>query len=366
MSTDNDNIKPFRVLTLDGGGMRGLYTASLLETLGQRFAPKFKSKEVQPDIGKSFDLICGTSTGAILACALAAGIPIYKICDLYKVKGQEIFPSPVPLKCFGLWLFKHLKKPSANSKILQETLSDCFKKMTLKELYERRNIRLCIPTINASTHKAWVFKTGHNAGKNRDDNYKLIDVCLASAAAPIFFPINGQSNPDNSSQKQYFVDGGLWANNPVLTGLIEALAITDVSKQPIELISIGTCDKPTGDPYAIDDCNRGLLSWKAGIKIIELSLSAQAYGYSNMAKFLAQSISKRGQRVITIRLESSEKSPEHYSSIGLDRADNSAIQTLLGFASADADHIHSKVLNNEHYGSDEIKNIFSNLSELSV
>lgn len=65
---------PFRVLTLDGGGMRGLYTSSLLRALARFADQRFLKQE--PDLGKSFDLICGTSTGAILACGLAAGIPL--------------------------------------------------------------------------------------------------------------------------------------------------------------------------------------------------------------------------------------------------------------------------------------------------
>lgn len=85
MNTNGDDIKPFRVLSLYGGGMRGLYTASLLETLAQRF-DKFKT--VDPDLGKVFDLICGTSTGAILASALALGISLKKVQGLYIEKGK--------------------------------------------------------------------------------------------------------------------------------------------------------------------------------------------------------------------------------------------------------------------------------------
>ncbi|MCB1092960.1 MAG: patatin-like phospholipase family protein [Verrucomicrobiae bacterium] len=85
---------PINVLTLDGGGMRGLYTASVLETLADRFA----GSQARPslDIGKGFDLIFGTSTGAILACGLAAGIDISTIKSLYRVKGPAIFPDPMP------------------------------------------------------------------------------------------------------------------------------------------------------------------------------------------------------------------------------------------------------------------------------
>ena len=78
MNSQTENVitkkKPFRVLALDGGGMRGLYSATLLQVLAKRFNREFHDKE--PDVGKAFDLICGTSTGAILACALAAGIPL--------------------------------------------------------------------------------------------------------------------------------------------------------------------------------------------------------------------------------------------------------------------------------------------------
>ena len=76
--------KPYRVLSLDGGGMRGLYTASVLQSLVNRFS---RSNSGNKDIGKGFDLIAGTSTGGILACGLAAGVPIKNIIELYSKKG---------------------------------------------------------------------------------------------------------------------------------------------------------------------------------------------------------------------------------------------------------------------------------------
>jgi len=217
--------KAFRVLCIDGGGMRGLYTATLLSTLAYRFDSRF-SKEV-PDIGKGFNLICGTSTGAILACGLAAGIPISKIQSLYIDNGASIFIDPMPseqswVNLFG-WVCKYIKKPSANASKLKDALIATFKSMTVKELYEKRGIALCIPTINASNYKAWVFKTPHIPDKHRDDNYTLVDICMASTAAPILFPVSQISNPDNKNLLDNFVDGGLWANNPSLIGLIEAL-----------------------------------------------------------------------------------------------------------------------------------------------
>ena len=85
------SLKPYRVLSLDGGGMRGLYTAALLKSLSQQFG-----KSSKKDIGKGFHLIVGTSTGGILACGLAAGIPIDEIMEIYSKAGKDIFTNPMP------------------------------------------------------------------------------------------------------------------------------------------------------------------------------------------------------------------------------------------------------------------------------
>ena len=82
--------KRLRVLSVDGGGMRGLYTSAYLSALGRRYA--VTRDEAGLDIGKGFDLIVGTSTGAIIACALAAGISLDRVSALYREHGPEIFP----------------------------------------------------------------------------------------------------------------------------------------------------------------------------------------------------------------------------------------------------------------------------------
>ena len=72
-----------RVLSIDGGGMRGLYTATYLSSLAQRYTVTRGTTEL--DIGKGFNLITGTSTGAIIACALAAGISLNRVSALYPI-----------------------------------------------------------------------------------------------------------------------------------------------------------------------------------------------------------------------------------------------------------------------------------------
>ncbi len=352
-------MKPYRVLTIDGGGMRGLYTATLLKTLAHRFNSKLTTA---PDIGAHFDLICGTSTGAILACGLAAGIPLDKIRDLYTNHGRSIFPESIPPKNKAWhvynWARKFRRKPSADAAHLEKVLAETFGTETIKEVYERRKIGLCIPTINATNSRAWVFKTPHNPGKNRDDNYSLVKVCLASSAAPILFPIANFQNPDDQQRKDYFVDGGLWANNPVIVGLSEALGLLK-QDQPLDILSLGTCDAPSGDPHSIRNPNWGLLDWRGGISIVEMALSAQSFGYNFAAKFIARFLSQSGKKTRVLRLEQTNKSPEQYSAIGIDRADDVAINTLNELASADADAIHSKTMlgDEEHV---MLKEIFSN------
>ena len=370
MNSQTENVitkkKPLRVLTLDGGGMRGLYSVTLLQVLAKRFNREFHDKE--PDVGKAFDLICGTSTGAILACALAAGIPLSRVTKLYREKGCQIFRQPVPKGenlALYRWAWAHRNKPAADANALKGALEDCFGDSTLGEVYKKRKIALCIPTVSAINYQARVLKTSHNQGKHRDNSYRLVDVCMASAAAPIFFPLATRKKQHEEYTVHHFVDGGLWANNPVMVGLTEALSMAVVD-QPIEIISVGTCDQPSGDPHGLENCKWGLKNWRVGVGIVEMSLSAQSSGITATARFLAEHLSKCGRTVRIARLEETNKSPEQYSAIGLDCADSIAIRTLLSLAEVDADHNHSKALSETPTELDMLKDIFTQMTENQI
>lgn len=334
-------MSDFTVLTIDGGGMRGLYSATLLAALVRRFNPEPKEAG-DLDLGKKCNLICGTSTGAIIACGLVAGVPLQDIMKLYTKHGEEIFPRGYPKSiCASIpWIFKHLCKPSADKEKLHSVLQSIFKEETINGIYNKRKIAFCIPTVNATTYKAWVFKTPHLAGKHRDNQYKLVDVCMASAAAPILFPLHSISNPENENDTQIFVDGGLWANNPVLLALVEAIQIAPQDAD-INIISVGTASTPNGDPKKLKNCKWGIGDWKFGMESMEMAITAQAYGYDSAAKFLSNTLSELGRTVRLERLEETHKSPEHYSAIGVDKADESAIRTLSALAEDDANNIHS-------------------------
>jgi patatin-like phospholipase/acyl hydrolase len=212
--------------------MRGIYTASYISHLAQGFSAK---RGVGPlDVGAGFDLIVGTSTGAIIGCALAAGVSADRILRLYRDHGHHIFRRPVPAG-MGIQLVTDLKqRPAALRKgelALRRALTDCLTATTIGDVYHKRNIALAITAVDMSRHRSWVFKTPHDSNSNhRDDGYTLVEICLASSAAPIFRSLAAIDTPGDPGTYTVFADGGMWANSPVLVALIEALGITNAQK----------------------------------------------------------------------------------------------------------------------------------------
>lgn len=237
----NGASKPYRVLSLDGGGMRGLYSATYLDLLAKGFS---KQRGVDAlDIGAGFDMIVGTSTGGILACALAAGVPLSEVINLYRSEGSKIFQSRIPGGInieFGRQLLMRPTELNAGAQALRLALARALKEETVRQVYERRGIALAIPAVVMNSHGAWVFKSSHLEGSNgRDDDYKLVDVCMATSAAPIFRSLEALDFTNGYEGHHVFADGGLWANNPVLVALLDALRVTD-GKGRIEIFCLGT------------------------------------------------------------------------------------------------------------------------------
>lgn len=356
---------PFRVLTLDGGGMRGLYTAILLQTLTMRFHPERN----ELDIGKGFDLIVGTSTGGILACGLAAGVAIEDVISIYREHGPSIFPDPAPTWGtrwsdhfpFIWWGARNAGKPSADAIVLRNILEQIFDGETLQQVYERRGIGLCIPTVTMSCQAARVLKTPHILGKNRDNHHPLVDVCMATSAAPTVFPIALIDDPDDPDSHLGLVDGGLWANNPVLIGMIEAMEMA-APQRPIEILSIGTCAPPSGVTIATqEEAAWGLGKWKAGVGALSTALDAQSSGYNFMAQMLSKKFTECGRQCTVVRLPRTPPSAQQAEDLGLDRSDIKARRTLSELAKTDADIIHSGVMGFNKTDRALVEAIFSQL-----
>lgn len=331
---------PLRVLSLDGGGMRGLYTATVLDTLARHFASRRGVKAL--DIGKGFDLIVGTSTGGILAAALAHGQPLERVMDLYRVEGPKIFTDPMPDTAdrtkFACWLWRNSHKAANGNTHLRKVLTSFFGDETLSQLYQRRGVGLCIPSVKAEQQTTKVFKTPHIGRLTLDVGHRLVDVCMATSAAPIFLPMVDIADPNVNGQNFVYADGGLWANNPVLIGILEALEITATSKRPIQVLSIGTCAAPEGELIkpGKEDC--GFVQWRAGTKIVSLSLNAQAEGCAYMAKLLQDRLRELGCSITVVRLPSSSLSADQMRWMRLDAASPEALRALSQLGSHDGQH----------------------------
>ena len=123
---------------------------------------------------------------------------------------------------FWYWVVRHLWRPGNPNETLVSELRDIFGSLTLGELFEERGIGLCVTATAFLQHKPRVFKTPHREQKQRDNGLLVADACLASSAAPIYLPM--ASITADGLADQVYADGGLWANNPVLLGMIEGLA----------------------------------------------------------------------------------------------------------------------------------------------
>jgi len=337
MQQENNYDRPFRVLSLDGGGVRGLFTAVLLRGLTVEFAKQQGLDDRQEyDLGRQFDLIVGTSTGAILAAALVVGVPLSKVIALYTEHAKSIFRSPVPESSVGallLWIGRHLGRAANSPEPLEQALHDVFGNETLGQLHARRGIGLCVPAVDAETLKSWGFKTPHLSRLQRDVNYRLVDVCMASAAAPLVFPVKEIQRPEGTGELaaprvNWFVDGGLWANNPSVVALTEAFT-TAKPDQRIQVVSASTCPPFKGTTVTRGTANRGLFAWRAGIKVVETALDAQSYAYDYMAKTLAQHAK---QPVDYIRLADPEVGAEDLPFLGMDNPSDETLRRLTALA----------------------------------
>ena len=330
--------KPFRVLSLDGGGMRGTYTATYLSCVADTFAKRRGLEAL--DIGAAFDLIVGTSTGGIIACALAVGLPLIEVVHLYKEHGPAIFRRRLP-KGPATLPFDWAARPGAlraGAEALRAALTDRLGDRTLGELYQERGIALAIPAVEMSQHRSWVFKTPHLATSNhRDDGYRLVDVCLATTAAPIYRSMAVIDRPDGHGFNT-FVDGGLWANNPVLVGLIDALEMAEPGRK-IEVFCLGTCPLPAGEQIPRASIHRGLGEWKFGGAAAGLSIDAQEFAFDNMARMLVKHLDRECE---VLRFPRDDVPGALLQYLDLDDTRPEAVDALINQARSDADMANSR------------------------
>lgn len=219
----------YRILSLDGGGIRGIYTAVLVERL----------EAAVPSLLSKVDLFAGTSTGGILALALAKGLRPRDIVALYKESGKEIFDDSW---WDGLRDLGRLTGADYSNDELKKILRQVFGRTTLGQLGKR----VLVPTFDLDNLdrparrgqvRTWKAKFFHNFPGPRSDRGQLaVDVALRTSAAPTYFPAY-----------QGFIDGGVVANNPSVAALAQAID-QDAGKQEVgdvRILSLGTGFNPS-------------------------------------------------------------------------------------------------------------------------
>ena len=251
----------FYILALDGGGARGIYAAQVLAKLEGYF-------EVQ--VRDCFDLIVGTSTGAIIAGAAATGIKLEEVVGLFECNSAQVFQSSLPR-----WPFFQSKYASGQ---LAQLVRDIVPDVTLGEI----PTPLMITSSDISTGGVHVFKSRYlgELGEPyvRDGVVQLSDAILASCSAPAYFdPACVGSN--------LLADGGLWANNPSIIALVEAVSKFGQSIEQVRILSIGT-----GHSTSFYGSNRfwGLLTGWGRQKLVSYVLGLQSQASANMSKLLLE------------------------------------------------------------------------------
>jgi patatin-like phospholipase/acyl hydrolase len=235
MATDQAALRPFQILSLDGGGIKGLFSAALLAKLEQDLSVR---------IVDHFDLIAGTSTGGIIAVGLGLGLGPKDIVNFYTTHGPKIFSQ------IRWWSeSKHYFTKKYPQAPLKRALRECFGERLLGESKKR----LVIPSYNLDRDDVYVFKTPHHERLRRDHSVEAWKVALATSAAPTFFECCREVDGIR------LIDGGVWANNPIGVAIAEAVSMLGVQPSQLSVLSLGTSDPLTIRKKKLN--SGGYLSW---------------------------------------------------------------------------------------------------------
>ncbi len=251
---------PFRILSLDGGGIRGLFTAAFLAHIEEHSGKRLVDH---------FDLIVGTSTGSIIALGLAAGLPASTILGFYRQHGPAIFQ--------GGSMWRWLRKPKYGNESLTKAVQEILGEKTLGELL----VPVCVPSHELVEGQPRVFKDDHHPSLHWGGTLPVWKVAMASAAAPTYFPSFQIDDQDAH------IDGGIWANNPIVVGIAEAVKYFDQPLENIAALSVGT---GTLVPRLSHEKarHRGLIGWGRDARILNVVMDAQAKAAHFTAGMLLQ------------------------------------------------------------------------------
>eukprot|EP01111_Echinosteliopsis_oligospora_P001292 TRINITY_DN1194_c0_g1_i1.p1 TRINITY_DN1194_c0_g1~~TRINITY_DN1194_c0_g1_i1.p1 ORF type:complete len:356 (+),score=107.47 TRINITY_DN1194_c0_g1_i1:75-1142(+) len=267
-------MPPYRILSLDGGGCRAIIESTLLRRL----------LTDNPTLLDEVDLFTGASAGGILALCFAAGFTNEQTATFYETDVKNVFIHSIlrEFETFDAVVGTHYDNDN-----LKEMLTKQFGNMKMGDLKRK----VLIPSFqldNASIAKPsqgvgrrWVPRFFHNVNSSDSNNELVVDVALRTSAAPTYFPIY-----------QGYVDGGVFANNPALCAITNAIA-SGINIQDIVVLSLSTGkDGLYIDEKKIGSGNWGLIEWAPHLVDLLLDSSVEVIDYQ-----CAQLLGPRYQRV---------------------------------------------------------------------
>ncbi len=260
MSGTDNLVGMRRILSIDGGGIKGVFPAA--------FLAEMEAVAGRP-IADYFDLIVGTSTGGIIALGLGLGFTAEEMLRFYESKGPEIFSG------HRVWrLLRQVRYARYDRQPLERALREAFGERLLGESTKR----LVIPALNLETGEVHVYKTSHHERFVMDYKVPVVEVALATAAAPTYFPTY------RSSVGIPLVDGGVWANNPVGPAVVEAIGVLGWSRDELRVLSLGCTTEPLrAKPH--EARRLGLGYWLP--KFVSVFMAGQSSGSLGAAQLLA-------------------------------------------------------------------------------
>ena len=243
------------ILSIDGGGIRGLIPAIVLDELEKKLSKEFKS-DIR--ISDFIDFYAGTSTGSIVSLGLARPDQVnqyrsmYKaevLVNLYKEEGKKIFGQEWWREARSYLLCKH------PNKVLEALLTERFQNTLINQSI--RNVDVFVPAYNLTQNKPYFFDS--QDARSKDVKFKMRDVTQASSSAPTYLPATEiKETGCQEVDDNYFVDGGVFMNNPALASYMKAKKF--FPDQRLVLISIGTGEEK--NPLPVDTLkNAGKLMW---------------------------------------------------------------------------------------------------------
>jgi patatin-like phospholipase/acyl hydrolase len=234
-------VSTYHVLAMDGGGIKGILTARILERIEQ----------AHPGFLADVELFAGTSTGGLLALGLAAGMTPTRLRELYETFGTRVFADSLfdNIKDLG-----NLIGAQYSIEPLKQVLTEFFPAVTLAELPKK----VLVATFKLDNEgegpegvRMWKMKFFQNyPGPGSDGDQLVVDVGMRTSVAPSYFPVY-----------QGYIDGGVAASNPAMCALSQALfsVVGSQNVQDVALLSMGTGINPHYLP--IKDADWGLAQW---------------------------------------------------------------------------------------------------------